>query len=103
MAKITAYEAVKTQIWRTEPTYDSYGTQDGARYVYPRNVTLGRKIGEFGSVAEIYKHLYSLLSVDGLRSTAAVWGNKGYMCVSVYEGEGYAQNANGARLNKYCG
>ena len=100
--KITVYAAIPALMARTEPTYDRLGYENGCRDVYPHDVQAGDVIGEFESVSDIYKHLRNSLSIDGARSASAMWGNKGYMFVSLYSGEGYAQNASGARINKYC-
>ena len=101
MTKFSVYAAVPTHLPRTKPAYDRHG-QSSESYVYPKSVAKGEKIGEFKSVAEIYSHLRQSLSVGGARCVAALWGDKGYMSVSLYDGGDFAQNAKGARIPKFC-
>lgn len=99
---INAYAAIETPIARTETKYHRDGRPKALVDVYPSPVKKGDAIGQYDNIDALYKHLSLALSVGGPRSVEAMWGDKGYMRVSLYEGEDYTQDSGGRPIRKYC-
>jgi hypothetical protein len=85
---ITAHRAIETHLCGGEK--------------YPSRVEKAEVIGEFQSVDALYQHLRSELSVSGPRTLKALWGERGYIAVSLYDGESFAQDAAGRRIARLC-